>query len=278
MKIYDRTFAKVNYSMELFNGFSFNSGLSYEKRKALFNSTDYTIFPKASIDYSSNNPLEPNTFETAAFLNHDLLKFSLGIRIRFGEKFMTYPDLKINVNDSDYPRLFLNYTKGFNASISDYNFDHLRARLQQAVNLKSLGFFNYNLIGGTFFKNKTLSFIDFKHFNGNQTHVNTMGNYLSSFKNLGYYNYSTSNNFFEYHMEHNFKGYALGKIPYMNKLGFNLVIGWHGISLDGGNPYGEYNVGIANLGWKKYRFLRVDYVRSFASGEADNALMFGLSF
>ena len=278
MKIYDRTFAKVNYSMELFNGFSFNSGLSYEKRKALFNSTDYTIFPKASIDYSSNNPLKPNTFETAAFLNHDLLKFSLGIRIRFGEKFMTYPDLKINVNDSDYPRLFLNYTKGFNASISDYNFDHLRGRLQQAVNLKSLGFFNYKLIGGTFFKNKTLSFIDFKHFNGNQTHVNTMGNYLSSFKNLGYYNYSTSNNFFEYHMEHNFKGYALGKIPYMNKLGFNLVIGWHGISLDGGNPYSEYNVGIANLGWKKYRFLRVDYVRSFASGEADNALMFGLSF
>ena len=64
----------------------------------------------------------------------------------------------------------------------------------------------------------------------------------------------------------------------MNKLGFNLVIGWHGISLDGGNPHNEYNVGIANLGWKKYRFLRVDYVRSFASGKIDNALMFGLSF
>ena len=105
-----------------------------------------------------------------------------------------------------------------------------------------------------------------------------MGNYLSSFKNLGYYNYSTSNNFFEYHTEHNFKGYALGKIPYMNKLDFNLVIGWHGISIDGGNPYSEFNVGISNLGWKKYRFLRVDYVRSYADVEIDNALMFGLSF
>ena len=278
MKIYDRTFAKVNYSMDLFNGLSFNSSLSYEKRKALFNNSNYTIFPKASVYYSSNNPLDSNAFGTAAFLNNDLLKFSLGVRIRFGEKFMTYPDIKINVSNSDFPRLFLNYTKGFGASISDYNFDHLRTRLQQEVNLKSLGVFNYNLIGGTFFKNKTFCFIDFKHFNGNQTHVNTMGNYLSSFKNLGYYNYSNSNNFFEYHMEHNFKGYALGKIPYMNKLDFNLVIGWHGISIDGGNPYSEFNVGISNLGWKKYRFLRVDYVHSIADVEIDNTLMFGLSF
>ena len=278
MKLYDRTFAKVNYRMALFNGVSFSSSLSYEKRKALFNTTDYVVFPKADVNYSSNNPLNPDGFGTAAFSNHNLLKFNLGVGIRFGEKFMSYPDLKINISNSDYPKLFLNYTKGFNASISDYNFDQLTAQLRHEVNLKSIGVFDYNLMGGTFFKNNSLSFIDFKHFNGNLTHINTKGNYLNSFKNLHYYDYSTASDYLEYHAEHNFKGYALGKIPLINKLNYNLVIGMHGISRNAAHPYTEMNVGIANLGWKKYRFLRLDYVRSFARGKSDEALMFGLSF
>ena len=73
MKLYDRTFTKVNYSMALFNGFSFSSSLSYEKRNALFNTTDFVLFPKADVNYSSNNPLNPDGFGTAAFLNHNLL-------------------------------------------------------------------------------------------------------------------------------------------------------------------------------------------------------------
>jgi hypothetical protein len=102
-----RTFAKVNYSMALFNGVSFSSSLSYEKRKALFNTTDYVVFPKADVNYSSNNPLNPDGFGTAAFSNHNLLKFNLGVGIRFGEKFMSYPDLKINIT-------FFSPTEGVN--------------------------------------------------------------------------------------------------------------------------------------------------------------------
>lgn len=277
MKLYDRTFAKVNYSMALFNGVSLSSSLSYEKRKALFNTTDYVVFPKTNVNYSSNNPLNPDGFGTPAFSNHNLLKFKLGVGIRFGEKFMSYPDLKINISNSDYPKLFINYSKGFNASITDYNFDHLTAQLRQDLNLKSIGILGYNLMGGTFFENNSLSFIDFKHFNGNLTHINLRGNYLNSFKNLHYYDYSAASDYLEYHSEHNFKGYVLGKIPYINKLNYNLVIGVHGISRKTAHPYNEMNVGIANIGWKKYRFLRLDYVRSFANGKSDEALMFGLS-
>ena len=68
-----------------------------------------------------------------------------------------------------------------------------------------------------------MSFVDYKHFNGNLTHVNTKLNYLSSFKNLGYYDYSTSNDYFEYHIEHDFKGYILGKIPLINKLNYRSL-------------------------------------------------------
>ncbi|MDA9576071.1 DUF5686 and carboxypeptidase regulatory-like domain-containing protein [Flavobacteriaceae bacterium] len=278
IKIYDNRFAKIGYSMEVFNGLKFSTQLAYENRKALFNSTNYTFFPIDDLNYTSNNPLAPDTLGTAPFLNHNLLRFNFDIAIRFGEKYMSYPDFKFNVSNSNYPQLYFNYTKGFNSSLSAYNFDHLSARLKQNINLKTTGILNYNFIGGTFFGNKNLAFTDYKHFNGNLTHVNTKGNYMSNFKNMGYYEFSTSKDYFEYHVEHDFKGYILGKIPYMNQLNFNLIAGVHGLSISKQNPYQEFNIGLGNIGWKKYRFLRVDYVRSYVNGVADEALMFGLSF
>ena len=278
MKIYDKQFAEIGYAQELFNGLRFSSQIAYENRKVLFNTSDEVINPQDNIKYTSNNPLAPNDFGSAPFTNHDLILLDLGIGIRFGEKYMSYPDLKFNISNSDYPQLYFNYSKGFSASVSDYNFDHFNVRLRQNINLKTTGILKYNLSTGTFFENKDLAFTDYKHFNGNLTHVNTKGNYLSSFKNMGYYDFSTSNNYFEYHLEHDFKGYILGKIPWVNTLNLNLVIGAHGIGIKNESPYKEFNIGMGNIGWKKYRFLRVDYVRSYVNGAIDDALMFGLSF
>lgn len=278
MKIYDKQFAEIGYAQEIFNGLRFSSQIAYENRKVLFNTSDEVINPQDNIEYTSNNPLAPNDFGSAPFTNHDLILLDLGIGIRFGEKYMSYPDLKFNISNSDYPQLYFNYSKGFSASVSDYNFDHFNVRLRQNINLKTTGILKYNLSTGTFFENKDLAFTDYKHFNGNLTHVNTKGNYLSSFKNMGYYDFSTSNNYFEYHLEHDFKGYILGKIPWVNTLNLNLVIGAHGIGIKNESPYKEFNIGLGNIGWKKYRFLRVDYVRSYVNGAIDDALMFGLSF
>ena len=278
MKIYDKQFAEIGYAQELFNGLRFSSQIAYENRKVLFNTSDEVINPQDNIEYTSNNPLAPNDFGSAPFTNHDLILLDLGIGIRFGEKYMSYPDLKFNISNSDYPQLYFNYSKGFSASVSDYNFDHFNVRLRQNINLKTTGILKYNLSTGTFFENKDLAFTDYKHFNGNLTHVNTKGNYLSSFKNMGYYDFSTSNNYFEYHLEHNFKGYILGKIPWVNTLNLNLVIGAHGIGIKNESPYKEFNIGLGNIGWKKYRFLRVDYAHLYVNGAIDDALMFGLSF
>lgn len=278
IKIYDKEFAEIGYRVEALNGLRLSTRLAYEKRKALFNNTDYTLRPIDHMHHTSNNPMAPDTFGTAPFINHNLLRLSIGIDIRFGEKYMTYPDVKFNIDNSDYPRVSVNYIKGFNASISNYNFDHFGAGLRQSINLKTTGVFEYNLLGGTFFGNKNHAFTDYKHFNGNRTHINTTGNYLSSFKNLGYYDYSTSSDYFEYHVEHDFKGNILGKIPLINQLNYNLILGIHGISTKNQMPYREFNIGLGNLGWKKYRFLRLDYVHSYANGIVDKALMFGLNF
>lgn len=89
---------------------------------------------------------------------------------------------------------------------------------------------------------------------------------------------STNKSYLEFHSEHDFKGYIMGKIPLLNKLNYNLVIGAHTLATENNKPYQEYSIGIDNIGFKKFRFLRLDYVRSYQNGFKSDALIFGLKF
>ena len=278
MKLFENRFVKINYGQELFNGFRFGTALSFENRRGLFNSTDYTFISHDDKSYTSNNPLDPLNFDSAPFENHNIAKFKFNGAIRFGQKYLSFPGSKFNLNTPKYPKLNFSYEKGFGATNSHYNYDHLSVNLSQNFKLENKGRFSYNIFGGTFFGATSLGFMDAKHINGNQTHVNLDSSYLSSFKNVGYYDFSTFKNYFEYHIEHDFKGYILGKIPLLNKLNYNLILGVHGFSAEDQKPYQEFSLGINNIGWKKYRFLRVDYVRSYHSGFVNDAVLFGITF
>ena len=249
MKLFENRFVKINYGQELFNGFRFGTALSFENRRGLFNSTDYTFLNQDAKSYTSNNPLDPLNFESAPFENHNILKFKFKGAFRFGQKYLSFPGSKFNLNSTKYPKLNFSFEKGFGATNSQYNYDHLSANLSQNFSLENKGNLSYNLLGGTFFGTSTTAFMDSKHLIGNQTHVSLDDRYLSSFKNVGYYNFSTSEDYFEYHLEHDFKGYLLGKIPLINKLNYNLILGFHGFSAKEQKPYQEYSLGINNIGW-----------------------------
>ena len=277
MKLFEKRFISVQYGQELFNGFRIRAAASFENRKTLFNNTNYTTFNRDNKTYTSNNPIAPLNFETAPFENHNIVKFKLEGSIRFGQKYLSYPGSKFNITSPKYPKLNISYEKGLGATNLNYNFDHISTRLTQNISLENKGTFSYNILVGSFFGGSELAFMDFKHVNGNQTHVNMNGNYLSSFKNLGYYDLSSSENYFEYHLEHDFNGYILGKIPLLNSLNYNLIIGAHSFSTKQQKPYQEYSLGINNIGWGKYRFLRIDYVRSYQSGFINDGVLFGIS-
>ena len=278
MKLYDKSFVQLNYSEELFNGFRLYSSLSYERRKALFNTTDQAWYPKADKEYTSNNPFDETAYGIPSFETHNIIKANVSARINFAQEYFSYPDSKFNVGNSAYPTLVLSYEKGFGATNSDYNFDQVKARLYQSFNIADKGRFRYNLRAGKFFNADDIAFMDFQHFNGNQTHVSTEGNYTNVFNNLGYYSGSTNDAYLEAHTEHDFNGFLLGKVPLLNKLNFNLVVGAHLLATPSFKPYQEYSVGIDNIGWGKWRFLRFDYIRSYQSGFQSDAILFGLKF
>jgi hypothetical protein len=277
LKAYDLSFAQVGYNEEIFNGFQLQADLNYEQRKPLFNTTDYVLI-RNKVDYTSNNPLAPSDFNTPAITTHEIARLKISARINFDQKYMSYPDGKFNVGESHYPTLDLGIEQGFGASRGALNFTQLGARLSQELALGNKGSFQYSLGGGTFLHGEDISFVDYKHFSGNQTRINLNPGSITGFNLLPYYELSTNKSYFEGHLEQDFKGYILGKIPGIRALNLNLLAGAKLLVREVGRPYSEFSVGLGNLGFGKFRFLRVDYVRSIYNGGNDGAFVFGLKF
>ncbi|QNJ99212.1 DUF5686 and carboxypeptidase regulatory-like domain-containing protein [Constantimarinum furrinae] len=278
MKVYELNYARLAYNQELFNGLRIGTSFGYEERKPLFNTTNYVTLPNDEVDYTSNNPLMPSDFTNAVILEHTIIKSNITANITFGQKYMTYPDGKYNLGSEKFPALTLTLENGFGASVENYNYSQLKASLYQSINTGNTGQFIYRLKGGTFLSGDNISFVDYQHFNGNQTRVGTTFNYSNVFNLMPYYDFSTNRSYFEGHLEHDFRGWILGKIPGINQFNFNLVAGAHFLSTENNKPYTEISLGIDNLGIGKYRLLRVDYVRSYYSGVSDGAFIFGLKF
>ena len=273
LKIYDRTFVEARYSEEIFNGFRLYANASFERRSALFDDPEII---EDEDEFTANNPLAPNDFDSAPFEDHNIAKIGITGRINFDQKYYNYPDGKYNVTNSDYPTLYFSYEKGFAATVDDYNFDHFKIMANQRVSLQNKGDFEYSLKGGKFLNGENISLVDHQHFNGNLTHVK-LDPSINQFNLLPYYGYSANDTYGELHAEHNFKGYLLGKIPLLRSLNFNTVIGVNSLWTTGNKPYSEYSVGISNIGFGKYRILRVDYVKAYQGGWQDSGVMFGLS-
>jgi hypothetical protein len=277
MKLYDRNFIKLNFQDELFNGLQVNANVEYNRRKQLFNNTQASIL-RNDDGYTSNNPLAPTDFTTPAFETHNLAKAMVLARISFGQQYWTRPDGKFNIPNDDYPTLILGYEKGFAGSEKHYEFDHIMARITYDINLGNKGILGMNLRAGKFMNADGIAFVDYKHFNGNRTHIGQSDRYLNTFNLLPYYAASTNDRYFESHFEHSDNGYIINKIPLLNKLKATMIIGVANLAIPDRKPYNEFSIGLDNLGFGKFKIFRVDYVRAYQSGFLEDGVVFGLKF
>ncbi|MDC1261072.1 DUF5686 and carboxypeptidase regulatory-like domain-containing protein [Polaribacter sp.] len=276
LKIYEKSFARISYSNEIKNGVFLNTSLEYANRKPLFNTTNYS-FKNKELSYTSNNPLDETDYSNAAFSEHTIATLNIGARFVFGQKYLSYPNRKFNIGNEKYPTFNLNYRKTFGAQNSELNSDVLIGRLNQEINTGNYGRLSYNLRGGLFLKKKQIAFMDYFHPNGNQFTFPLDISYKNSFSLLNYYKIFSNDQYAEMHLQHNFKGTLLSKIPLINQLNFHLVAGGKTLFTAERKPYSEYSVGLNNIGWGKWRFLRIDYVRSNFNGISKEAWLFGLS-
>ena len=278
MKLYEKNFVNARYNKEVLNGINMYFGLEYAERKSVFNQTDYVMFARDKI-YTSNNPLDPSDYENGAVDRHHLVKFNWTTQINFGQKYISRPDRKINLRSSKYPTLVFGYEKGMLSQEKNYEYDLISGRASYGKTLGNKGNFGINIKGGKFFNADGISFVDYKHFNGNQTHLTTAERNLNAFNLLPYYSHSTNKEYYEMHFEHNFNGFVMNKIPLLNLLKSNLVVSFRQLAVPEFKPYQEASIGLDRLGFGKFKIFRIDYVKGFnGSTPATEGFMFGAKF
>jgi len=276
-KFYHKDFIRVQYEQEVYNGIFTKADIEYANRTPLFNQVKNSPFVKNK-SFSSNNPVDPDNFTDAGFVENHIVKLKLNATISFDQKYIMYPYKKENYKNTKYPLLNLNYEKGFASSEKSYNYELLGASLKYNTSLGYIGNFGGFINGGFFINASNIAFMDYKHFYGNETFVGTTKDYLQNFNLLPYYSHSTNNTFLESHFEHNFKGFILNKVPLINKFQWNLVLGFHSLQTKSYSTYYEYSIGLENFGFGKFRPFRIDYVRSYESGVSRDGIVIGIKF
>lgn len=257
MKLYENWFGEMVYNNKLDNGFAINASVLYEDRIPVENTTDFSFFKK------SRTILPNHPYELAGipFVKHQALVTSIKLSWQPGQRYIEYPWGKQSIGSSA-PVFEAEYSKGINdIAGSDVDFDKWKFSVADNMNLKLGGEFKYKIGIGGFLNKRSVSIPDLQHFNGNQTFYNIK--YLNSFQLAPYYRYSNAESFYAFgHAEHHFNGLLTNKIPLLNKLKWNLVVGANTFYVNQQNYYVEAFAGLENI----FKLFRVDFVNAWQPG------------
>ena len=269
LKLYESRFVNLSYSKPL-GSVKTSISTEWANRRSLQNTSDYTIRNLARRDFTSNNPLIPGS-DLPMFPENQALKLKFRASYAFSNDYSTYPSGKF-YNPSKYPLLGINYERGVNGIFgSDVDYSRISVDLTKSdIKLGLFGQSAFWLGAGKFLSNNKLFFMDYKHFLGTQTLAYTP--YINSFLYLDYYNFSTPDQYWEAHFEHNFSGFLLNKIPLLRKLKLNEIAGFNYLGTPAHKSYSEFYLGIsflnfrASYGWSYLNGKRNDFGFRIATG------------
>lgn len=273
LKIYEKTFGRVEWSQYVAPGIFLRAGAEYAGRRALINHSDASWSKKAERAYTSNDPLRPEGPNEAAFVDNQAFILNLSARFRFGQTYRSYPGFRV-YDDSKWPDFVVRYRKAIpGLAGSDADFDFVSAQFRQEnLSWGLAGYTDWNLLGGLFLQKKRVGFMDIHHVTGNQTFLGKPGDYTRGFYLLPYYTYSTDRPFVQAHVQHHLQGWLLDKVPGLRKLNWKEVVGlnfyWSEQPAERPEtqralPYWEAAFGFENIGIKFFRPFRVDVATGF---------------
>ncbi|WP_143306726.1 DUF5686 and carboxypeptidase regulatory-like domain-containing protein [Chitinophaga vietnamensis] len=257
MKLYENWFGQLRYSRVFQQNNRFTAGLTYENRMPVENTADFVIFPNDKKAWLPNHPYE---LAHVPFERHSVVVLDISYRFQPGQTFVQLPDRKIPFG-SKYPVFEIGYSKGIPDIVNSVvDFDKWDVSVKDNMNFKLFGEFRYRLGAGGFLNARNVQLPDYQHFNGNQTFYNIK--YLNSFQLAPYYQYSTTAGFYATaNVEHHFNGLLTNKIPWFNRLKWNLVAGSNAFYVNGDNNYVEVFAGLENI----LKVLRVDVIAGYQS-------------
>lgn len=270
-KLYQKQFASVSITKRIFGGWMASAGAEWADRKWLPNTSLFSFFNPANRSYTSNNPFAP-TQDIPLFDESQALTLNFRTTYNFSNKYETFPSGKRYL-PSAYPTIGFSYTQGVKnlfGSDVDYNLASVDVS-KTNINMGVLGYTSFYIAAGKFLNNNQLFYPDYKQFAGNETFLYSSG--INSFLLLNYYTFSTYTQYIEGHLEHNFSGFILNKLPLVRKLKLQEIVDINYLSTPTLKNYTELGFGL------QYLNFRLMYGTSLNSGSKTNsAFRLGLSF
>lgn len=270
-KLYQKKFATASLYGRITGGWQAYAIVEWADRKWLPNSSYYSLFHPANNQFTSNNPLDPAQ-DVPLFPENQSFKVTLRTTYDFSNKYETYPFGRRYI-PSDYPTIGITFTKGIKGIFgSDVDYDLLSADIsKQDISLGMYGRTSFYIGAGKFLEANSLYYPDYKQFSGNEVFFYKSG--INSFLLLDYYLFSTPDKYIEGHLEHNFSGFFLNKIPLVRKLKLQEIVDVNYLSTPTLKNYYELGFGL------QYLNIRLMYGESFNSGSnIRNGLRLGVSF
>jgi Family of unknown function (DUF5686)/CarboxypepD_reg-like domain len=261
MKIYERDFADLTFRHRAGDRFTLYTTWSYNQRRELFNNTSYTLFKSNKDSYTLNAPVNNEVLSTnfdthQAFTGMARMEFRpfIKYRIRNGNKYRI---------DGSSPLFAVEYRKGFKGiGGSDVDYDLLDLGVRYGVKLGIRGRLDANVHAGAFLNNKSLYFMDYKHFQGNRTPIIT-SDPDGSYRLLDYYSNSTSDKYLSGIFHYHFRKLLVSRIPKLRLMGVqeNMFVSYLGTPASG--HYTELGYSIDGI----LRIFRVEGAASFVNGK-----------
>ncbi|MCX6321989.1 MAG: DUF5686 and carboxypeptidase regulatory-like domain-containing protein [Bacteroidia bacterium] len=207
LKLYESKYLTFGYTSEIVNGLTLELSASYEDRRVLENTTDFS-FIKSSKVYSDNIPvnnyLAPGSNPINVLRDQRHADFVTKVTYTPFQKYRINKGNKIP-RGSDWPTFNLTWQHGINefSEMTDRfkHYDMLKAEAFKSKSIGAFSDFRWRVRAGGFLDNRSLTFYDFFHFNS-QPLPFLLDNYQDAFMIPAYYSLSTPEIFGEVHLKY----------------------------------------------------------------------------
>lgn len=260
MKIYQQDYLRLRLNKTINDHFKFDGSLSYSERTELFNNTDFSISDINDRDYTPNRPDNEELTNTSfrqnnAFISNLTLEYIPFVKYVISNK-------KKRAITAHSPVLRLNYRSGWDLFDSDTDFSLIDLGIKHSFKTGVTGKLTYKVNGGFFLKDDQLTFIDFRHFMGNRTLLQS-SDPVAAFRLLDYYQFSTRGDYITAFAHYDFRKLFLTRLGFIRERGLKEAMFVNYLGTTESGNYTEVGYSINNI----YRIFRVEGIASFRNGE-----------
>lgn len=271
MKIYEQSYLKLRLDKTFNDHFKFDGYAMWSERTQLENNTSYSIRDIDNRSYTPNQPVNAELNDTAfdpnkAFVTNLSLDYTPIVKYTIRNK------VKRKIEGIS-PIISVNYKSGWSILESDVNFSLLDLGVKHSFKTGVTGNLSFKVNGGYFLNNDRLTFIDYRHFLGNRTVLQSIDP-VGSYRLLDYYGFSTSKEYFTSFVHYDFRKFLLTRLPFVRDRGLKEAMFVNYLGTNESGNYTEVGYSINNI----YRIFRIEGVASFQDGQySDWGIRIGLA-